>query len=118
MLTKLISFATGRAMPYIILTALAAGLAGGYKAKSLLVDIEDAKQLEDALKQLEVANKRNGSIAKLYFEETQKRRGKVREKIREVIKYVDVNNCTLTDNGLSKLSCQLSPATCAAEPTQ
>ena len=72
----------------------------GWKAKSLFVDSAEVKALKRAeekrLEQEEII----AELERKYLDEQQKRKVIYRDKIKEVVKYVDNDTCTVTDDGL------------------
>jgi len=99
-----------------VLIAALAGFYSGYEWHAGKVAQEQVDTLITLNKKLQTMSDRNNHIATLYAKESQKRKVVIREKIKQVIKYVDRDNCKLTDVGMQQLNCQLSPSTCAAKP--
>lgn len=74
---------------------------------------EDA--LAQAVAEKEAAQQHADQLARDYLAAKDRRRIVYREVIREVPKFIDRDNCRVTDDGMRQLACAIDPAKCAAE---
>lgn len=98
--------------------ALLLGLGGGYKLRDLMADAAQAKQLEQAHKQLELAEARMAEKAQAYEDFraiANARRDKATNTVREIYRDVEVSNdCTPVPDAVRVLDDALAAASSEA----
>lgn len=90
-----------------IVSAFVGGGISGWKVKSVFVDSAEVRALKKSEAIRKRQEKENAYLEKKYLEERENIKVVYRDKIKQVVKYVDRDNCTVTSDGMQIINSAL-----------